>query len=71
MADLLFIFFFFVFILSPLLLAWRLVNRDSFEVKVIEIEQEMGNGKSEVSRLTTLWRAVGNDEGFEVKVIDV
>ena len=24
-----------------------------------------------MSRLTTLWRAVGNDEGLEVEVIDV
>ena len=23
-----------------------------------------------MSRLTTLWQAVGDDEGFEVKVID-
>ena len=23
-----------------------------------------------MSRLTTLWQAAGNDEGFEVKVID-
>ena len=24
----------------------------------------------DLSRLTTLWQAAGNDEGFEVKVID-
>ena len=24
-----------------------------------------------MSRLTTLWQAVGDDKGFEVKVIDV
>ena len=30
-ADIIFILFFFLFILAPLLLAWRLVNRDSDE----------------------------------------
>ena len=34
MADNTFIFFFFIFILAPLLLAWRLVNRDTRDIEV-------------------------------------
>ena len=50
-------------------------NNEGFEVKVIDKEQEVGNGKSEEAkgkllRLTTLIQAAGNNKGFEVKVID-
>ena len=33
-----------------------------------DIGQEVGPG---VSRLTTLWQAVGDDEGLDVEVIDI
>ena len=41
MADLLFIFFFFVLILAPLLLAWRLINRDIRTSYTLEVSASL------------------------------